>query len=659
MSTWYLAIDFGTSNTCAAVVNENGSRVVTFGPAQMSRMPSGVLLQENGTLVTGFEAERQAALRPGWCDAAPKRSVGQATLVLGDRELAVVDVVSAVLATVAAEARRQSGGSPPSRVAMTFPARWGNARQSVLRDAATRAGLGDVVLVSEPEAAAAYFAKHDRVAPGRTIAVYDLGGGTLDVAVLTATTHGFQLIGNPGGLDPYGGNDIDQRLTTMVRSRAAEQDGVGVTKLIDPPDTEWRAHAAALRQQVRAAKEDLASVDPASLLVPGVGVSTTLSRADLRSACAGDIDASVDEFLRTVEMSSVPVPELAGIYLAGGSSRLPLLGEALTRKLPAPCHRLVRTLNDPKAAVALGAAETMFRDESTVVASRPITQKRTPLPFGGASRLMVVGAVLALVIGGLVWFHQRDTNDVSGTVRDSHGEPLANASLVIQTDQDKRKIRTTTDGDGHYTGSLPRGDYLVDAYVTLRYEGAAVTVPLARRNGSGVVKLPASGGFDDLDWQLKISGEQDDGAGLGVGGFYGFTTMVYDGYDYDGVVAPLSDLRRDLKVTFRFTPPGPLVDGSEGKPVVATRTIDELLGDGENIGHDSRLRDIPLGTYVVTATLDVGDGTEIPLVFLSEDGATWSERLTIPLAAVCPTWCSVDSLIDVQVGIESHYLYSE
>src|SRR6187401_3147162 len=202
MSTWFLAIDFGTTNTCAAIVTDSGSVAVRFGPDQAARMPSGVLLRPTGPLLVGFEALRQAPLHPECYDPAPKRGVGQATLLLGSREIAVVEVVAAVLSAAASEARKHRGGTPPVQVCLTYPARWGATRQAVLREAATRAGLGDVVLISEPEAAAAYFAKHDRVPPGRSIAVYDLGGGTLDVAVLTATQVGFRVIGRPGGIDP-------------------------------------------------------------------------------------------------------------------------------------------------------------------------------------------------------------------------------------------------------------------------------------------------------------------------------------------------------------------------------------------------------------------------------------------------------------------------
>jgi hypothetical protein len=142
---------------------------------------------------------------------------------------------------------------------------------------------------------------------------------------------------------------------------------------------------------------------------------------------------------------------------------------------------------------------------------------------------------------------------------------------------------------------------------------------------------------------------------VGTSAYYGYTAIVHDGYDYDGVVSSLSALREDLEVVFRFEPVGPLVDGSEGKPVVVTRTIGELLSGEEVLGHDSRLLDIPLGTHVLTVTLDVGDGTTIPLVLLSEDGASWAESQTIRLAEVCTTTCDI-SMATLQVGIESAYL---
>ena len=540
------------------------------------------------------------------------------------------------------------------QVGLTYPARWGSTRMAVLRDAATRAGLGDVLLISEPEAAAAYFAKHDHVPLGRTIAVYDLGGGTLDVALLAATPEGFRLVGRPGGMNPLGGDGFDVALLRITLSRALQQVGEA-EKLAQPPDVEWQARAAALRQEVRRAKEDLATVDPAQLVLPGLGVGAELSRADLRDACAQDVDASVDEFLRTVELAGVRVSDLAGIYLAGGSSRLPMVGEALTRKLPAPSHRLIRTLHDPKAAVAQGAAELLFRRESAPEPPAPIVRTSSRLTFTGLNRVLVAVAVVALVVGGFVWLRHRDTNEISGVVRDSRGEPLANAALVMWTGDEDHTLRTRTDGDGHYSGHLPRGDYMVEAEVTLPYEGTTITVPLApHEEGDDVFKLPASGGVK-LDLDVHVSGERIDAAGIGEGGYYGYTALVYEGYDYDGTVTSFGALREDLEIAFEFRPSGPLVDGSEGKPVVMTRTVGELLDDGEVSGHDANLRDLPLGSYEVTATLDVGDGTTIPLLILGDDGATWSENQTISLVDACYAGCDI-AQVTLQVGIDSTYL---
>jgi actin-like ATPase involved in cell morphogenesis len=661
MSTWYLAIDFGTSNTCAAIVADSGSTAVGFGPDQTARMPSGVLLRPNGGFVVGYEAQRQAPIHPEWYDPAPKRSIGQATMLLGDREVPVVESVAAVLSAAASEARRQRGGTPPVQVCLTCPARWGTARQSVLRDAATRAGLGEVVLISEPEAAAAYFAKHDNVLTGRSIAVYDLGGGTFDVAVLTATRSGFRLIGRPGGIDPLGGDDIDERLLSLTTDRAALQTAGG-GRLAAAPDVEWQAHRAALRQEIRRAKEDLATSDTTEFVLPGLGATAQLSRADLRTAAGDDIDASVTEFLRTITLAGITVDQLAGIYLAGGSSRLPLVRESLSRRLAPAVQRSVRTLNDPKAAVALGAAELLHEQDSTPVGPpsglQPAARPRQPLkPYQFVAAAI---AVVLLLVAGVFWFQHRDSNVVSGTLRDTHGKSMPNVELVVSKREGGNGsdyIRTRTDSNGGYTGLLPRGSYTVNASAHLERNGTAVEVPLVpHKFGAEVLELPTSGGAT-LDLDLKTSGRKPETSGGAVTDYWGGTLSIYQWFTTDGndPIASLDQVTSDLKVTFHFEPIGPLLDGSSSEAFDVTRSISDLVGQSGILDHDEVLYDIPLGTYVLTATLNAPSGP-IPLALRDGTPSPPQEQVTIPLVELCTQCIESTSKASVEVGIDASYL---
>src|SRR5690606_18332577 len=113
-------------------------------------------------------------------------------------------------AVVARVAEREGGG--PDGVALTHPANWGAYKLDFFRQAIDRAGLGDVpvTLLSEPEAAALHYAASERVPPGAVVAVYDLGGGTFDAAVLRRRDeHGFEMVGRPEGIERLGGVDFD------------------------------------------------------------------------------------------------------------------------------------------------------------------------------------------------------------------------------------------------------------------------------------------------------------------------------------------------------------------------------------------------------------------------------------------------------------------
>jgi actin-like ATPase involved in cell morphogenesis len=582
-------------------------------------------------------------------------------MLLGDREVPVVEAVAAVLSSAAAEARRQRGGTPPIQVCLTYPARWATARQSVLRDAATRAGLGDVVLISEPEAAAAYFAKHDNVPFGCSIAVYDLGGGTFDVAVLTATPSGFRLIGRPGGIDPLGGDDIDERLLSMTTDRAGLQ--LAGKRSAAPPAVEFEAHGAALRQEIRRAKEDLASSDTAEFVLPGLGVTAQLSRADLRTAAGEDIDASVSELLRIITLAGVPLAQLAGIYLAGGSSRLPLVRESLSRMLAPGVQRSVRTLNDPKAAVALGGAELIYQQEVRSSVGPPSGLQLAARPRQPLKRYQIVAGamavVLLLVVGG-IWFHYRDSNVVSGTLRDALGNVMPNVPIVVSTGDGLAggdQIKTKTDAKGRYTGKLPRGSYAINASATLQFGGMAVEVLLVPHElGAEMVELPASGGAT-LDLDLKTSGQKPETNGGAWTDYFGGTLSINQWFTIDGddPIAPLAAVRPDLEVTFHFEPIGPLLDGNPSAAFDVTRSIGDLISRSGILDHDEILYDIPLASYVITATLN-GPSGPIPLVLRYEPLSPPQDEVTIPMVALCGQCITMTLSPHLEVGIDASYL---
>ncbi len=271
---WRLAIDVGTSNTAAAVqIGSAPPRPVRLSD-QADQMPSAVLAGPSG-LIVGVEALRSARLDPGAFEACPKRRVGEGTMLLGTREVPVSAAIAAILRHVFVRAARIGGGGPPAEVILTYPEHWQAARRQVLLDAAHAAGLTTPPrLVSEPVAAAGHYATREAVPPGAVVGVFDFGGGTCDVAVLRANPaagHGvapYTVLATEG-VDPLGGEDLDDLLEQWVRQQLADSGRHTLLAALDEPEA--LAQRLSFREQVRAAKQSLTDYESTRITVAAGG----------------------------------------------------------------------------------------------------------------------------------------------------------------------------------------------------------------------------------------------------------------------------------------------------------------------------------------------------------------------------------------------------
>lgn len=390
MSHWQLGIDFGTSFTVAAIAQDSSTTVVDVESNGRSRMPSSVFVGPDGEILVGTAAQHQAVFAPERYEPTPKRALGEGDLFLGDGLVPVTDLVAAVLRRVYTEASRQQGETVPSQVFVTHPADWGEARLDVMREAIEQADLPAYNLLAEPVAAAARIGI-TRTAPGQHVAVYDFGGGTFDAAVLLRTADGFEVAGPPAGRDPLGGEDIDQRIIQYLGEVLSKDDPEMWNKLTSPPDVAWRRNAAGLHTEVQRAKETLSEVMVCQLWVPGLERDVQLTRSELERLITQDIDATVDALEQVFADAGVGVADLVGIYLVGGSSRIPLVADTIWRRLgvqPA-------VQDNPKSVVALGAAgwATLAKAARSVPApttTPPPTPTPTPTIGLGATRLQPV-----------------------------------------------------------------------------------------------------------------------------------------------------------------------------------------------------------------------------------------------------------------------------
>jgi len=346
--SYCLGVDLGTTFTAAAVVRHGQAQVVPLGDHDAC-VPSVLALPRSGGVLVGVAAEQHATGAPGTVAREFKRRMGDPTpMVVDGVPRSAHSLTAALLRWVHARVWEREGCEPDA-VAVTYPANWGPHRTELLTGAVQQAGLDGALLVTEPEAAALHYASTEHVEDGSAVAVYDLGGGTFDAAVLRRTAEGYRVVGTPAGVEQLGGVDVDAAVFAHVR-RSLDPQALDV----DPEDTAAMAAVTALRQACVRAKEVL-SQDTESLIpvgLPGAHALVRLTRGDLEDMVRPLVAESVTAFRRALGSAGVGADRLHAVLLAGGSSRIPLVGQMLSAELGRP----VAVDAHPKHIVALGAA---------------------------------------------------------------------------------------------------------------------------------------------------------------------------------------------------------------------------------------------------------------------------------------------------------------
>ncbi|MET8697974.1 Hsp70 family protein [Kitasatospora sp. NPDC004723] len=352
-----MAIDFGTCFTTAAVrVEQAGTAasgvVVTAVEIENSRyLPSLVCLDDDGRLLTGRAAVQLAAQRPERAESHPKRALlRQSAVLLDGGEVATAELAAAVLARAADEARAQRGGTEPVRTVLTHPADWSPGDLDRLVEAARLAGLDAPELLPEPVAAARFHAAEVQAEGDGPIAVYDLGGGTVDTAVLRREGSGFRAVAVAGDPD-FGGRDLDQALFELLRDRALDLDPEPWQRLWGDRTPASAHQRSQLARELTLAKESLSSTGTVYLAVPGYPEPFVVQGGEYRAAVTPALTASIVLLERTVARAGLTPAELGAVVLCGAASRTPPVADLVAARL----GRIPDLAADPKAAVALGA----------------------------------------------------------------------------------------------------------------------------------------------------------------------------------------------------------------------------------------------------------------------------------------------------------------
>ena len=259
MVQWCLGVDLGTSFSAGVMAAEGRFDVLEVEGER--RIPSAVMLDGQGRLVAGRIAQRGIAISPERVERNPKRYVGRGRMLLGGVPVDVADAMAALLEPFVSEGRRRFDGADPDCIALTHPVAWDADRRAVLLAAARKVVSGvRIALIEEPVASARYFASAGQAGGGTRLAVYDLGGGTFDAAVLTVDGGDFAVVGEPGGSDEIGGEGFDEQVFAFLGAQIERLDADWWQQVTTNPERRYVSYAADLLKMAREAQGDAVEV---------------------------------------------------------------------------------------------------------------------------------------------------------------------------------------------------------------------------------------------------------------------------------------------------------------------------------------------------------------------------------------------------------------
>ncbi|MEO1061698.1 MAG: Hsp70 family protein [Actinomycetota bacterium] len=366
-----VGIDLGTTYSAAAIARDDRVEMFSLEHAGVAT-PSVVWVGADGNVLIGAGAARKTAVEPERGARLFKRRFGDdVPMYLGGVPYAPEELTRLLLADIVERVERQEGARPDKAV-LTHPAAWGGFRLELLESAARATNLSDITLLPEPVAAAIDYAGRERIEADALVAVYDLGGGTFDTAVLRADDEGFTVLGTPDGVEGFGGADLDDAVFRLVAQ------GMGGFGDLDPDDPVVARSVVELRTNCREAKEALSNETSTSVLamLPGRDPQEVrLTRTELEDLVRPRLTETVAALERTVASAGLEVDDLDRILLVGGASRMPLVGEIVADGIRAP----LAIDTHPKHAIAQGAALVAAR-LAAPPAPTPAPEPRAPAP---------------------------------------------------------------------------------------------------------------------------------------------------------------------------------------------------------------------------------------------------------------------------------------
>ncbi|MBN8505169.1 MAG: molecular chaperone DnaK [Burkholderiales bacterium] len=376
-----IGIDLGTTNSCVAILDGSSTRVIENAEGARTT-PSIIAYMEDGEVLVGAPAKRQAVTNPRNTLYAVKRLIGRKfsekevqkdidlmpyTIAAADNGDAWVEVRGKKMAPpqVSAEVLRKMKktaedflGEEVTEAVITVPAYFNDSQRQATKDAGRIAGLDVKRIINEPTAAALAFGL-DKAGAGhkgdRKIAVYDLGGGTFDVSIIEiADVDGekqFEVLSTNG--DTFlGGEDFDQRVIDYIVTEFKKEQGVDLTKDV--------LALQRLKEAAEKAKIELSSAASTDVNLPYITADASgpkhlnikLTRAKLESLVDELIERTIAPCRTAIKDAGVSVSDIDDVILVGGMTRMPKVQEAVKAFFGKEPRKDV----NPDEAVAVGAA---------------------------------------------------------------------------------------------------------------------------------------------------------------------------------------------------------------------------------------------------------------------------------------------------------------
>ncbi len=367
-----LGIDLGTTNSLAAVWRD-GRPVVLHPEGKSPLIPSVVYFPKEGPPIVGREARDHAVVDPlntvfsikrfmgrGLSDVqaelatlpykASAASRGHIQLEVHGRKYTPEELSAFILMKVHDVACQALGGIETTRCVITVPAYFDDTQRQATRDAARLAGLDILRIVNEPTAASLAYGLDQR--DKGNVVVYDLGGGTFDVTVLTIEDGVFRVLSTAGDTH-LGGDDFDQRLAQIARDeiarlRTAEGDSGSV---VDDPGFQQAVRMAAENTKIALTNDPEADLH---LHVPELKLNwrRRITRAQFDELTGDLVERTLQSCRQALSDAKLTAQDIDEVVLVGGSSRIP----AVRARVEALFGRKLHTELNPEEVVALGAA---------------------------------------------------------------------------------------------------------------------------------------------------------------------------------------------------------------------------------------------------------------------------------------------------------------